>query len=55
MIRLGIVRTVFVKELREMLRDRRSLAVMFGLPLVLEQHGRRYSARAREEVTADAG
>ena len=26
-----------------------------GLPLVLEQHGRRYSARAREEVTADAG
>ena len=35
MIRLDIVRTVFGKELREMLRDRRSLAVMFGLPLVL--------------------
>lgn len=35
MIRLTIVRTVFGKELREMLRDRRSLAVMFGLPLVL--------------------
>jgi sodium transport system permease protein len=35
MIRLEIVRTVFMKELREMLRDRRSLAVMFGLPLVL--------------------
>ena len=35
MIRLDIVRTVFAKELREMLRDRRSLAVMFGLPLVL--------------------
>src|SRR5688572_23947316 len=35
MIRLNIVGTVFRKELREMLRDRRSLAVMFGLPLVL--------------------
>jgi sodium transport system permease protein len=35
MIRLDIVRTVFMKELREMLRDRRSLAVMFGVPLVL--------------------
>jgi sodium transport system permease protein len=34
-IRFDIVRTVFAKELREMLRDRRSLAVMFGLPLVL--------------------
>jgi sodium transport system permease protein len=34
-IRPAIVRTVFRKELREMLRDRRSLAVMFGLPLVL--------------------
>lgn len=35
MIRLDIIRIVFMKELREMLRDRRSLAVMFGLPLVL--------------------
>ncbi len=35
MIRFDIVRTVFFKELKEMLRDRRSLAVMFGLPLVL--------------------
>jgi sodium transport system permease protein len=34
-MRLSIVKTVFLKELREMLRDRRSLAVMFGLPLVL--------------------
>jgi sodium transport system permease protein len=34
-MRLSIVRCVFRKELREMLRDRRSLAVMFGLPLVL--------------------
>ena len=35
MLRLSIVKTVFLKELREMLRDRRSLAVMFGVPLVL--------------------
>src|SRR6185503_8322327 len=34
-MRLDVVRTVFRKELREMLRDRRSLAVMFGIPLVL--------------------
>ena len=34
-MRLNLVRAVFFKELREMLRDRRSLAVMFGLPLVL--------------------
>jgi sodium transport system permease protein len=34
-VRLDIVRAVFGKELREMLRDRRSLAVMFGVPLVL--------------------
>jgi sodium transport system permease protein len=34
-MRISIVRTVFLKELREMLRDRRSLIVMFGLPLVL--------------------
>jgi len=34
-MRLDIVSAVFRKELREMLRDRRSLAVMFGLPLVL--------------------
>jgi sodium transport system permease protein len=32
---LDVVRTVFRKELREMLRDRRSLAVMFGIPLLL--------------------
>ncbi|HEY7114969.1 MAG TPA: hypothetical protein VH475_00190, partial [Tepidisphaeraceae bacterium] len=35
MLRSHIVKTVFLKELREMLRDRRSLAVMFGVPLVL--------------------
>ena len=34
-MRLDVVGTVFRKELREMLRDRRSLAVMFGIPLVL--------------------
>src|SRR5690349_16383995 len=34
-MRLEIIKTVFGKELREMLRDRRSLLVMFGLPLVL--------------------
>src|SRR5437868_2301871 len=34
-MRLNLIRAVFFKELREMLRDRRSLAVMFGLPLVL--------------------
>ena len=34
-MRFSIVRSVFAKELREMLRDRRSLTVMFGLPLVL--------------------
>lgn len=34
-MRLSIVKTVFRKELREMLRDRRSLMVMFGLPLVV--------------------
>src|SRR3982750_3751202 len=35
MLRSYIIKTVFLKELREMLRDRRSLAVMFGVPLVL--------------------
>src|SRR6185437_1054193 len=34
-MRLDVIRAVFLKELKEMLRDRRSLAVMFGLPLVL--------------------
>lgn len=34
-MRLETVRTVFRKELREMLRDRRSLAIMFGIPLLL--------------------
>ena len=34
-MRLDVVRTVFRKELREMLRDRRSLAIMFGIPLLL--------------------
>ena len=34
-MRFDVVSTVFRKELREMLRDRRSLAVMFGIPLVL--------------------
>ena len=35
MRRLEVIKTVFLKEAREMLRDRRSLVVMFGLPLVL--------------------
>jgi sodium transport system permease protein len=34
-MRLEIVRQVFLKELRETLRDRRSLAMMFGIPLVM--------------------
>jgi sodium transport system permease protein len=34
-MRLNIIKIVFRKELREMLRDRRSLAIMFGIPLVL--------------------
>src|SRR4051794_17254395 len=34
-MRLSIVKIVFLKELREMLRDRRSLTIMFGIPLVL--------------------
>src|SRR5688572_26332064 len=34
-MRLDIIREVFLKELRETLRDRRSLAVMFGIPLLL--------------------
>src|SRR5437764_4806171 len=34
-MRFSIVRIVFLKELREMLRDRRSLTIMFGIPLVL--------------------
>ena len=33
-MRFDIIKTVFFKELRELLRDRRSLLVMFGLPLV---------------------
>ena len=34
-MRLSVINIVFRKELREMLRDRRSLAIMFGIPLVL--------------------
>src|SRR4030095_7413207 len=34
-MRFSIIKTVFLKELREMLRDRRSLAIMFGIPLLL--------------------
>jgi sodium transport system permease protein len=34
-LRLDVVTSVFRKELREMLRDRRSLLIMFGVPLVL--------------------
>jgi sodium transport system permease protein len=34
-VRLDIVAAVFRKELRELLRDRRSLAVMVGIPLLL--------------------
>src|SRR3954471_15354902 len=34
-MRLSIIKIVFRKELREMLRDRRSLTIMFGIPLVL--------------------
>src|SRR4051794_5619044 len=32
---MSIVSAVFRKELRELLRDRRSLMIMFGVPLVL--------------------
>lgn len=35
MLRLPIISTVFRKELRELLRDRRSLMVMFGVPLIV--------------------
>src|SRR5204862_6466485 len=35
MIRPAIIKIVFLKEMREMLRDRRSLAIMFGIPLLL--------------------
>src|SRR5437870_4373182 len=34
-MRCFIIREVFLKELRETLRDRRSLLVTFGVPLVL--------------------
>src|SRR4051794_26524697 len=34
-MRFSIIKIVFLKELREMLRDRRSLTIMFGIPLVL--------------------
>jgi sodium transport system permease protein len=34
-MKFDIITTVFLKELKELLRDRRSLLVMFGIPLVL--------------------
>ncbi len=34
-MRFDIVREVFLKELRETMRDRRSLVMMFGIPLLL--------------------
>lgn len=34
-MRLELVRHVFAKEFRETMRDRRSLAIMFGIPLLL--------------------
>ena len=34
-MKFDIIASVFKKELRELLRDRRSLAVMIGIPLVL--------------------
>ena len=34
-MQFAVVKIVFLKELREMLRDRRSLIVMFGVPLLL--------------------
>src|SRR6476659_7898322 len=34
-VRFDVIATVSKKELRELLRDRRSLAVMIGIPLVL--------------------
>src|SRR6266545_2856648 len=34
-MRYPIIKTIFMKECREMLRDRRSLAIMFGIPLLL--------------------
>ena len=50
MIRPRIVKTVFLKELRAVLRDRRSLAVMFGVSLVLYPEAANLSADARELV-----
>lgn len=35
MLRFGVILTVFLKELRELSRDRRSLMVMFGVPLIV--------------------
>ena len=49
-IRHRIVKSVFLKELREVLRDRRSLAVMFGVSLVLYPEAAHLSANARELV-----
>src|SRR5262249_3301627 len=34
-MRLEIVKIVFLKELRETLRDRRSMVIMFGIPILL--------------------
>jgi sodium transport system permease protein len=34
-MRFDLIRVVFLKELRETLRDRRALAIMFGIPLLL--------------------
>jgi sodium transport system permease protein len=34
-MRFSIIQTVFLKEVRELLRDRRSIIIMFGVPLVL--------------------
>lgn len=65
-MRFDVIRTVFRKELREMLRDRRSLAVMFGIPLVLyplvaigiatlgSQKKQEYTSQTAKVVVSDA-
>ena len=35
MIRAGLIKTIVTKELRETLRDRRTLLIMVGLPVIL--------------------
>lgn len=65
-MRFDVIGSVFRKELREMLRDRRSLAVMFGIPLVLyplvaigiatlgSQKKQEYTSQTAKVVVSDA-